>query len=279
MFPPLKSETVTMERRPVQSREYKVMLRPQGFSGDEQAMLQECGAFWRDFCAKAGDVIIDADGALGNIKTRRLITFFDTPKQLLNGSSYIFRERRDLNSPKREVTLKFRQADRFVAQDRNMDPAGAADAKTKFEEDIKAPFLSLYSFSTTLPADTTSRDLGDLARLFPDVAQRVEGFQESTALAAVNGFTARELVVEGGSIKIGKHPKVEADCALIVWYDHAGPNDSPVAVEFSYRYGDDNEAYSGAAARVAFDIFSVLQTRLTERIELNAPTKTALVFR
>ena len=235
-----------MSRRPVQSREYKVMLRPEGFSGDEAAMRKSAGAFWRDFRTQIADVVIEAEGELGQIKTQRLITFFDTPKQLLNRSSYIVRERVDLESGARQVTLKFRHADRFLAQDRTMEPADPHGARTKFEEDIKAPFLSLYSFSTTVPLEKEPRDLEDVAQRFPGIAERVEDFRKSQALAAVNGFTARELVVEGGTIKIGKHPKVEAECALIVWYDRAGRKDMPVAVEFSYRYGDDNEAYQTA---------------------------------
>jgi hypothetical protein len=267
-----------MPSRPVQSREYKVMLRPEGFGGTEQAMLKAAGAFWRDFRTQTAEVVIEAQGELDRVKTQRLITFFDTPKQLLNGSSYIFRERVDLESGKRQVTLKFRHADRFLAQDRTMDPSVAQDARTKFEEDIKAPFLSLYSFSTSLALDKASRDLAQLAHLFPDIAERVEGFRESEPLAAVNGFTARELVVEGGSLRIDKHPKVEAECALIVWYDHAGRKDMPVAVEFSYRYADDAEAYGGTTARRAFQIFNVLQTQLAKWVAPDARTKTAFVF-
>jgi hypothetical protein len=267
-----------MASRPVQSREYKVMLRPEHFAGNAKAMLKAAGAIWRDFRKETADVVIEAEGDLDRIKTERLITFLDTSTHLLNGSSYIFRERVDLESEKRQVTLKFRHADRFLAQDRTMDPSVPQGAKTKFEEDIKAPFVSLYSFSTSLPLDRPSRDLGELARLFPDLAERVEGFDESERLAAVNSFTARELVVEGGSMRIGKHPKVEAECALIVWYDHAGRKDMPGAVEFSYRYGDDDEAYGGTAARRAFETFTVLQTHLAKWVAPEARTKTAFVF-
>jgi hypothetical protein len=267
-----------MPSRPVQSREYKVMLRPEHFAGNEQTMLKTGDAFWRDFRKESADVVIEAGGDLDTIKTQRLITFFDTSKQLLNGSSYIFRQRVDLESEKRQVTLKFRHADRFLAQDRTMDASVPQGAKTKFEEDIKAPFVSLYSFSTSLPLDKPSRDLGELARLFPDLGERVESFRESEPLAAVNSFTARELVVEGGSIRLGNHPKVEAECALIVWYDHAGRKDMPGAVEFSYRYGDDDEAYDGTTARRAFEVFRVLLTRLSKWVAPDARTKTAFVF-
>jgi hypothetical protein len=267
-----------MSRRLVQSREYKVMLRPEGFSGDEPAMRKSASAFWRDFRAHIADVVIEAEGELEKINTQRLITFFDTSKQLLNRGSYIVRERVDLESGVRQVTLKFRHADRFLAQDRTIEPSDPKGARTKFEEDIKAPFLSLYSFSTTVPLEKGPRDLGDLVRQFPDIAERVEDFQKSQPLAAVNGFTARELVIEGGTIKIGKHPKVEAECALIVWYDRAGRKDMPVAVEFSYRYGDDNEVYDGAAAGRAFATFTVLQTQLSKWVAPEGRTKTAFVF-
>jgi hypothetical protein len=262
----------------VQSREYKVMLRPEGFSGKEEAMLKAAGAFWRDFRTRTADVVIEAEGDLDRIKTQRLITFFDTSKQLLNGSNYIFRERLDLEGERRQVTLKFRHADRFLAQDRTMDPSVLEEAKTKFEEDIKPPFVSLYSFSTSLPLDKPSRDLDELAHLFPGLAERVEGFRKSEPLAAVNSFTARELVVEGGSIRLGKHLKVEAECALIVWYDHAGRKDMPAAVEFSYRYGDDNEAYGGMTARRAFQMFTVLQSQFARWVAPEGRTKTAFVF-
>jgi hypothetical protein len=266
-----------MPSRSVQSREYKVMLQPERFGGNEQSMLKDAAAFWRDFRAQTAEVA-EAQGDLDTIKAQRLITFFDTPKHLLNGSSYILRGRVDLESEKRQVTLKFRHADRFLAQDRTMEPSIPQGAKTKFEEDIKAPFVSLYSFSTSLPLDEVPPDLGQLAHLFPDMAERVEGFRGSEPLAAVNGFTAHELVVEGGSLKVGKHPKVEAECALIVWYDHAGPKDRPVAVEFSYRYADDGEAYAGTTARRAFEIFNVLQTQLKKWAAPEGRTKTAFVF-
>lgn len=255
------------------------MLRPKRFSGDEKALLRAAGAFWRDFCASARDIVIKSDGDLKKIKTRRLITFFDTAKQHLNRSSYVLRERHDIDGADRRVTLKFRHADRVVAEDRNMDAVRPQNVRTKFEEDIKAPFRSLYSFSATLqnPADKTPRTLGDLARLFPDVTGRFEGARRSEPLAAVNDFTAREVVVEGGSIRLGKQPHVSAECALIVWSNNAGRGHSRVAVEFSYRYGDKDEKYDGISALRACDALHVLM-KLTKWTDPNGGTKTAFVY-
>lgn len=254
------------------------MLHPRRFGEGEQAVLESAGAFRRDFCASADNVGIESMGELDKIKTRRLITFFDTAKRHLNRNNYIFCERQYTHS-ERELTLKFRHADRFVAEDRNMDAANSKGAQTKFEEDIKASFRSLYSFSTTLATTgKLPRILEEMARLIPDVAGKLEGFLRSEPLRAVNDFTAREVVIEGGSIRLGKQPKVSAECALIVWYDNAGRKTAPVAVEFSYRYGDKNEEYDGTSALRAFDTLNLLQMKLKKWTDPKGATKTAFVY-
>ena len=270
-----------MKRLNVVSREYKVMFRRNRFSGNQQKLLKTAETAWRDFSGRIADVALDADGGLSNIKSQRLITFFDTSKQHLNTHHYIFRERRDTNSGEREVTLKFRHHDRNVAQDRNMEAQGGGEAaRTKFEEDIKTPFVSLYSYSTTVKiGDNRKFDtLKDLARLFPDIRDRIDNFEDDRALVAVNGFTAREVVVSGAELQLGKKPKVDADSALIVWYDDDGDSGKPVAVEFSYRYGDKEERYEGSTARRAFDVFNVLQGKLGTWVDPKSRTKTAFVY-
>jgi hypothetical protein len=148
-----------MERRTVMSREYKVMLRPNRFRGNEETLLEAARVLWHDFSTtvKKRKTVVDTGGDLTRIATRRLITFYDTRDRILNEARYIFRERRGLDGSDRDITLKFRHPDRYVAQDRNMDASASTEARTKFEEDITAPFLSLYSFSTRLKIDRTSR--------------------------------------------------------------------------------------------------------------------------
>jgi hypothetical protein len=257
------------------------MLRPARFAGDEKTILKAAEAVWRDFAKSVTDVVLDTDGRLAQIHTRRLITFLDTTGQHLNRASYIFRERRDIESGEYEVTLKCRHPDRYVAQNRNMEASDSGSARTKFEEDIKVPFASLYSFSTTLGVDEdrTFKKLGDVARLFPDTSERLDGFRNDGALTVVNGFTAHKLVIAGGKLRIGKSPKVSAECALIVGYDHNRRQTKPVAVELSYRYGDKDENYGGTMSRRAFDVFHALQTKLGKWVDPKPLTKTALVYR
>lgn len=269
-----------MARRKVMSREYKVMLRPSRFRGKEKALLEAAKAIWHDFSKSVTDIVVSLEGDLAQIRMHRSIIFYDTRDRLLNNAHYIFRQRRDANTRERDITLKFRHPDRYVAQDRNMDASHSTDGRTKFEEDIKVPFVSLYSFSTRLKIgnDTVFKELGDIRRLFLDMADKIDKFRDDEPLAAVNGFTARELVLSGASLRVGKTPKVDAECGLVVWYDENGEPDTPVAVELSYRYGDENEDYGGGLTRRGFEIFNALQSQLTEWVDPKPRTKTAFVY-
>jgi hypothetical protein len=269
-----------MGQQIVVSREYKVMLRPARFDGDEKRLLKTADALWRDFRRSAADVVIDTGGRLAEVKARRLITFFDTSDQDLNQAGYIFRQRDDVDGGNREITLKFRHADRYVAQSRDMKSARRPKARTKFEEDIKGPFISLYSFSTTLGVDdgTALTTLGEIARLFPDIRERLHEFRPNRTLAAVNHFTAREVVIAGGRLQIGRTPKIVAECALVVWYNDKGRHDKPVAVELSFRYGDKAGNYGGGMSRRAFDVFHALPKKLTGWVDPKPRTKTAFVY-
>jgi hypothetical protein len=225
-------------------------------------------------------MVLNAEGRLDRVRTRRLIRFHDTPRHHLNRAGYIYRERCDQATGACEATLKFRHPDRYVAQHRDMAATGAHRARTKFEEDVKAPFVSLYSFSTTVAVGSarTFRTLGDAARLFPDLRQRLEGFGGGGRLAVVKGFTAHERVIVGAYLRIGKSPAVRAECALIVWHDDARRTTTPVAVELSYRYGDKKECYGGMTARRAFDVFRTIQTGLGRWVDPRPVTKTAFVY-
>ena len=268
-----------MKRRRVVSREYKVMLRPAKFGGLETQLLGTAREFWRDFSRVSAGVVLDGRGTLENIEKRRLIVFLDTRAQHLKDGGYIFRVRRALKSGRPEVTLKFRHQDRFVAESRRMK-SRRANASTKFEEDIKAPFVSLYSFSASGKVDKKGipSNLDDVSRLFPDLTKRLGDVEGTHAVSEVNGFTASELVITGAHLRIGSSPKTEAECALIVWYDHKGSPTEPVAVEFSYRYGDAGGQYGGRTARRAFDVFQALQSDLQTWVDPNPRTKTAFVF-
>jgi hypothetical protein len=138
----------------VKSREYKVMLLPEPFAGDEPQIRQAAERFWADVKAVLEPLDIPVEGAFGEIKAHRRIRFFDTAEETFNRQRYIFRERVDVDSGDREVTLKYRHPDRHAASDRDMEAKSEKASETKFEEDVKPPFTSVFSYSTSVEVDT-----------------------------------------------------------------------------------------------------------------------------
>ena len=264
------------------SREYKAMLKASRFAGDEPRLMETAGRFWRAAGEAFASVVVDVGGNLSDIQAHRLIRFYDTPKQELNASGYIFRERVELDGKRREVTLKFRHPDRYVAQDRDMRAAEGDDVRTKFEEDIKPSFQSLYSHSTTQRIDTGKvlDAVKDVSRFYPGLKQDLPGLAKDTPIEVVDKFTARELVIGGAGMQLGKSRRIAAECVLVVWYDHAKPSnaETPVVVEFSFKYGDGGEDYSGGSVRRAYDAFNLLQQALPDWVDQASKTKTAFVY-
>ena len=231
-----------MKTQPVTSREYKVMLRPNAFAGGNQQLLQAAGSFWHEFKQAMGKTVGRKDGNLARIGNRRTIQFYDTDDHRLNNNSYIFRKRVDLDTGGKEVTLKFRHPDRYLSQNRNMKARNSARAKTKFEEDIKSIFETLYSYSTTqrVSDNIALHTLKDVARFYPALSGELDHYEERAGITIIHGFTARELVIEGAKFLIGKKSEIESECALIVWYDEKCDPGKPVVAEFSFRYGNKN---------------------------------------
>jgi hypothetical protein len=227
-----------MAQEKIRSREYKLMLHATRFAGDADALLRQAGTYWRAVQQAIRPLVFDTDGDLDTVAMRRVIRFYDTKGQRLQQTAYIFRERVDMESGEREVTLKCRHPDRYVAQARNMAAADADSGQTKFEEDIKPPFQSLYSFSTTQPLAAAKQlnRMNNPGRLYPGLSAQLDTYDADEAIRVVGGFTARELVLTGADFQIGTAPKVEAACALIVWYDTQGDAQTPKVVEFSFKY-------------------------------------------
>jgi hypothetical protein len=268
-----------MKTRKVVSREYKLMLQAARFAGTEDQLLVAAGQLWEDLAGAIGPFAASVEGRLDTIAKQRLVAFLDSQTRHLWAAGYVFRVRRTLEGSRPQVTLKFRHPDRYVAENRQMK-SRRIRAQIKFEEDIKAPFISLYGFSNTGRIGRTDvpSTLDEVSAIFPDLPRRLGNVDGGVKLRAVNGFTAHEVVVTGPILTLGAKPRVEAECALIIWYDHRNMASHPTAVEFSYRYGNPGGRYSGKVARRAFNIFEMLQRDLTDWVDPNSVTKTALVF-
>ena len=232
-----------MSKQRVKSREYKVMLSPMRFTGDEDQIITKAGKFWSAVKQTIQPFVKDIIGELDNVVHRRTIRFYDTRDFQLRSNDYVFRERRDLRTDEKEVTLKFRHPDRYISQGRNMDARKIKRGKTKFEEDIKPPFLKLYSFSTKqkLKDDTELKKLSDLVTLFPDFRNKLDDYHKDEGIKVVSNFTAHEIVISGAKFKIRNNPKLYSECALIVWYNNESTKTSPEVVEFSFNYQNEKE--------------------------------------
>jgi hypothetical protein len=270
-----------MARPFITSREYKVMLRARRFRGDEEALRRATMEFWREFRRTIGPFVINSGGDLDKIEKTRLIVFHDTADHLLYRNGYIFRERRGEAAGRREVTLKFRHPDGYLAQDRQMAPGGAGRGTTKFEEDIKLPFEILYSVSTSLKisANKNLNRLNDPGKLYPWLPKKLSQYDKTEVIRPVGNLVAKEVVMTGAEFQIDESPRVKAECALIVWYEVDRNTSEPAVVEFSYRYGDRKGNYSGDCARRAYDVFLTLQSKtLSNWVDAESRTKTAYVY-
>ncbi len=269
-----------MSRTRVISREYKLMLRVDRFVGNRVQLLDAASAFWQALQPVLEPYTFGVTGNLDSIEKHRAVRFYDTETNQLRQNDYVFRERIDLERNQREVTLKFRHPDRYIVVDRNMDAAERNRGKTKLEEDIKPPFLKLYSFSTKqdIDDDRSFDRLKDIDDLYPDFSKKLDNYKKKVSLHCLGNFTARELVVTGGFFKLRKSPERNAECALVAWYVNGGDAETPQVVEFSFRYGDEKEDYSGKMARRAYNVFQGIQSGLTNWIDPKSKTKTAYVY-
>ena len=176
----------------------KLLLRATPFQGNDAQLTRSAEGFWHDFGQTIGTIARDTDGRLA-VQERRLIRFHDTADHCLRRNDYVFRERIDEATGQREVTLKFRHPDRYRAASRDLTPAPSRDTRTKFEEDIKAPFHGLYSHSTTQPIGGSKNlnRLNDPGRLFPGLPKQLDHYDDEETIAPVGALTVRELVLTG----------------------------------------------------------------------------------
>jgi hypothetical protein len=268
-----------MARLDVKSREYKVMLLPDAFAGSEAEVRRATDRFWAEVGKALEQHDIPTEGAFDEVKAHRRIKFFDTEAHGFNASRYVFRERIDVDSGGREVTLKYRHPDRYVASDRDMDAKVEREVETKFEEDIKPPFVSVFSYSTSVgvDADTDISKVKDVVELFPGLKGELRDVEADGELTLVRVFCARELVLVGAFLLLGRRD-IEAKCAMVIWHDAQANQSTPVCVEFSFKYGDDDEDYQGTVTRDAHDVLQTLNAELKAWVHPDPKTKTALVY-
>src|SRR5262249_16401184 len=139
------------------SREYKLMLAPGKFAGEDE-VAKVVDRFWHEALKPIIDGRLDTrhDGTPRSKKAfkpdseQRHVVFRDTEDCLLDHNGYSFRERVRLKNgdekSNREVTLKFRTPDLFLASETALKGRNE-ESSTKFEEDIAPVIVSTFDQS------------------------------------------------------------------------------------------------------------------------------------
>jgi hypothetical protein len=289
------------------SREYKLMLAPSKFVGPDDA-AKVVDRFWRDALKPIIDGRLDTqhDGTPRSKKAfkpdskERHVFFRDTKDCVLDSNGYSFRERVRLkngaeDSSTREVTLKLRTPDLFLASETALNGSGD-ESSTKFEEDI-APVIasaldrvvvqprsmrSLFSLSTkeSVGAHRRFDVLEDVMSTYPDLQAnlRKAGVSNDVAGSGLGaGKVIHELVFEGAKVDLGQD--TDAEFALTLWYpENPGPSSEPFTAEISFKYETENGRVSEAVAWRALKLFQAMQEGLGDWLSLEHATKTSLAL-
>jgi hypothetical protein len=264
-----------MKHQDIISREYKLVLKTGGFAGDESSLLRRAGEFWGSLSRSE---FIKCSGGLEKIDVNREIKFYDTADRTLFNHDYIFRERIEADDNKREITLKFRHADRYVAEDRDMLSKKIGKGEMKFEEDIKARFQVLYSYSSSQSCKENQefKLLKDISKFYPGIENDIPRFADGEKIHVINATRIREKVIKGGEILLRDSPEVKAECALITWYDD---DPTPLIVEFSFRYGNKKGKYGREISQNTYELFLNIQKEMSSWCDEENSTKTGFVFK
>jgi hypothetical protein len=262
-------ETGKSEASPVTARELKILLATDAFAGDPDAAAAALEAEVLDIVEN--DLDRDHDGSLAELDKERTVHFLDVPGSCaLRRSGWAFRSR--VEDDEREVTLKFRSLDRYLAADADVTPSDDSDSKTKLEEDIKPPYTSVFSRSTKLPVpfDATFATLQDVAQVFPSVSDL--DLDMATPLEVVSDLHVYERVYGELEIDLGK---LDAEMGITLWYASADDAE-PAVAELSFKYKSKTEDFQTKSVRRAKQLFDQLQA--LPWVAENSTTKTAFAY-
>ncbi|WP_245372367.1 hypothetical protein [Rhizobium leguminosarum] len=286
----------------LKAREYKLLLKPDRFS---ESALEKVEHFWNDRMKRLIDDELGQDNrgmprheGRFSPTEERVVRYWDTADCLLTRAHLTLRERRQIDklakSDECQITLKLRMPDMFVVADADLG-AGSADPDTKFEEDIAplevdnpagdgqpvsiSPSRSIrsrFSLSTTKDRQWSEpiANLGNAQRIFSKLADHLPfgtNFEPQRALIA--GPSIREEVFENARVRLGAN--VTGKFALTLWYfDRTAPQ----VAEISFKSKPANGEMPGTAARRALKLFIGMQNQLSDWINADYSSKTALAL-
>lgn len=298
-------------RHNLKAREYKLLLRPDRFS---EPALEKVEHFWDDRMKRLiNDELGDDDEGMPRHEghftptEERIVRYWDTADCLLTRADLTLRERRQIDklatSDECQITLKLRMPDMFVVADAELDTNGSKpDTKfegskpdTKFEEDIAplevdnpagdgqpvsiSPSRSIrsrFSLSTTKDSGWSEAlaTLGNAEHLFSKLRDHLPpgtSFEPQRALIA--GPSIHEKVFENAEVRLGAN--VTGKFALTLWFFD---QPDPKVAEISFKCKTPNGEMPGKAARRALKLFIGMQSQLSDLVNADYSSKTALAL-
>lgn len=260
----------------VGSREYKILLKPSSFTGNSFARASKVSNYWSVLknVIENDSIERNTSGSLSLDKDRTVV-FYDVEGSCdLFNANYVFRERVDNGN--REVTLKYRSPDRFIATKKDMDGTESG-WESKFEEDLAVPFISKYSFSTKQGISNSKNlnKMDDPVGLYPGLED--ENFDETLDIVKVGNLNVNEYVYKNASVDLGA---LDAEFSLTLWYNESVNTTAPIVAEISFKYEDTNEDFSNNVVTRSKFLFEAMQqdTTLVSWNAQNSLTKTATVY-
>jgi hypothetical protein len=279
---------MSQENRPITSREYKLALNVDRFAD----RIEGAKRFWKllAFLASQAGFVVHCEQ---DEEMQRETWYLDTPGFELQRHGFSLRVRSEQGAePSYKITLKHRNADRYISASQDVSCPKAKKKDFKFEEDILPPFISKFSHSASLevsklpPLDTVP----DAAQLFPDLAAL--GIPPATSLVKANDFTAHEVVRWIGQLAVepsapvagSAPPDLIVKACLNFWYLIGKEDDElPLIAEFSFDYdanagdGGELEQFPRQLVRAASRLYLELQDH-TGWVLASSTTKTAFAL-
>lgn len=238
--------------KPINSREYKLMLNVDRFKDHKQGIA----CFWKliEFLVNR-----QAGKSKTKLKERKRRTWYlDTAGHQLYQGHFILRVREESNRDDKtyHIALKYRHVDRYLSASQDLSSEG----KCKFEEDIFITCSRNFSHSAAIKTtQNPSLDkIGNAIALFPGLKSL--GLHEGTRLQIVNRFKAHERVCRLGYLSFDDQTDIKI--MLNFWYLCDDTDEFPLVAECSFSYEGDLTNHKQETTLEYFPIQTVEQAHI-----------------
>jgi hypothetical protein len=187
-----------------------------------------------------------------------VVSYLDTPDQVLYNNGWIFRARKYSSDPHNEYTLKFRCSDRYYSASKDIKFKGNADrVEYKFEEDLTIyPFSSNFSPSCNVYSDTKLKF--DSFKKLADGWSGISNLDVSSKapIVPVRGIQVIQEVWKGVNVKLGEDTyKIRV---VLWWKNTAKAQNDLLFGEIMFRLKSSNEGYSNDKIIDAHNLYLTL---------------------